>query len=36
VRSSIDVYVQLARQAGRRHIAAIALRGDVGSAGGLT
>lgn len=29
VRSSIDVYVQLARQAGRRHIAAIALRGDV-------
>jgi type IV secretion system protein VirB11 len=36
VRSSIDVYVQLARQAGRRHIAAIALRGDIGSAGGLT
>ncbi len=29
VRSSIDVYVQLARQAGRRHISAIALRGDV-------
>jgi type IV secretion system protein VirB11 len=29
VRSSIDVYVQLARQAGRRHVAAIALRGDL-------
>lgn len=36
VRSSIDVYVQLARQAGRRHISAISLRRDVGSAGGLT
>jgi type IV secretion system protein VirB11 len=34
VRSSIDVYVQLARQAGRRHIAEIALRGDLGSAVG--
>jgi type IV secretion system protein VirB11 len=29
VRSSIDVYVQLARQAGRRHITAIALRDDL-------
>ncbi len=29
VRSSIDVFVQLARQGGRRHIGAIALRGEV-------
>jgi type IV secretion system protein VirB11 len=29
VRSSIDVYVQLARHGGRRHIAAVALRDDV-------
>ncbi|MEI6485662.1 MAG: P-type DNA transfer ATPase VirB11 [Sphingomonadales bacterium] len=28
VRSSIDLYVQLARQGGRRHISAIALRGE--------